>query len=165
MKTKGSSESEQLIVFIADHIDISACHPKYSFRMLDIRDLNQTTFHYQHVAGYYSPTLRTLWNEIGILFVIDVQGRAGKFDWLKTSLSFGAFVGLFAATSWICDIIISTFLLKDFDEQKYDVRCTTRYINAAGSGDYVRPGGHQDIEEGKGSNHVEGTAIPLRRNI
>ena len=61
---------------------------------------------------------RTLYKVYGIRFVINIMGRAGKFNLVQLLLTFGACLGLLGTASLIADCLMLTFCIKKNDEKK-----------------------------------------------
>ena len=69
---------------------MSHCRPEYSFRRLDNpKSKIAPGWNFRH-ADYFSNNNRTLFKSYGILFVVDVQGQAGKFNLIPFFLNVGA---------------------------------------------------------------------------
>ena len=89
-----------------DYDFMKYCRPEYSFRRLDNpRAKIAPGWNFRH-SDYYSDNLRTLYKAYGILFVIEVEGKAGKFNAIPTFLSLGAGFALLGLATVICDIIV-----------------------------------------------------------
>lgn len=98
------------------------CVPSYSFRRLDdhaplIAPGWNFRFSYNHEFGR-----RTTLKAYGIKFVLETQGRAGKFDLIPTFLNIGAGLGLMALASIISDLVVSGLAnsRNQYKENKYE---------------------------------------------
>ena len=95
-----------------DYDFLSHCRPVYSFRRLDRPDAKIAPgWNFRH-SHYFSNDERTLYKAYGILFVMDVQGRAGKFSFIPLCLNLGAGLALLSVATIICDFIV-LYLMKD----------------------------------------------------
>ena len=104
-----------------DHDFMKYCKPVYRFRRLDRADAKIAPgWNFRH-SQYFSEDKRTLYKVYGILFVLDVQGRAGKFSFIPFFITFGAGLALLGVATIICDIII-LYCMRDkvlYREKKY----------------------------------------------
>ena len=100
---------------------MSHCRPEYSFRRLDNpKSKIAPGWNFRH-ADYFSNNNRTLFKSYGILFVVDVQGQAGKFNLIPFFLNVGAGLALLGIATVICDIIVLYFMRESdfYYEKKY----------------------------------------------
>ena len=104
-----------------DHDFKKHCRPEYSFRRLDVPDAKIAPgYNFRH-SEYYGDHSRTLFKSYGILFVVDVQGRAGKFSFIPFFINLGAGLALLSLATVVCDIIVLYFLKdrKIYRDKKY----------------------------------------------
>jgi P2X purinoceptor 4 len=97
------------------------CRPDYRFRRLDNPHAKIAPgWNFRH-SDYYGNNARTLYKSYGILFVVDVQGSAGKFNFIPFFLNVGAGLALLGIATVICDIIV-LYCMKESDvyrDKKY----------------------------------------------
>ena len=110
------------------------------------------------------PPRRTLYKAYGLLFVVDVQGRAGKFSLIPLCLNLGAGLALLSIATVICDIIVLHCMR---DRRVYRDK---KYLLVTGSDAFQvrRRGGYEglaagdeedcssDTGEAAGDSHVRG---------
>ncbi|KAI8739252.1 P2X purinoceptor 4 [Biomphalaria glabrata] len=96
---------------------VDECLPEYSFKRLDSSDYNVSNGFNFRYADYYAlkdnDTLRqyrNLYKATGIMFVITVQGKAGKFNVIPLILNFSSGLALLTITVIICDVLVLYFL-------------------------------------------------------
>ncbi len=97
------------------------CRPKYHFRRLDNPSAKIAPGWNFRYSNYFGNDIRTLYKAYGILFVVTVQGKAGKFNFIPFLLNLGAGMALLGITTLICDIIV-LYCMKDkvlYREKKY----------------------------------------------
>ena len=100
---------------------MSHCRPEYSFRRLDNPKAKIAPgWNFRH-ANYFSNNNRTLFKSYGVLFVVDVQGQAGKFNLIPFFLNVGAGLALLGIATVICDIIVLYFMRESdlYYDKKY----------------------------------------------
>lgn len=110
-----------------DHDFMSQCVPIYKFRRLDSADAKIAPGYNFRFAEYYKTGKRTLFKAYGILFVLDVQGRAGKFSFIPFFINLGAGLALLGIATIICDIIV-LYAMRD-----RKVYWDKKYLNVKGS--------------------------------
>ena len=96
------------------------CLPKYTFRLLDPTGWN---FRF---ANYHEENRRTLIKAYGIKFLINVSGKAGKFDLKNTVILLVTGLGLLGLANILCDFVLLHFsnrFRKDIMEKKYEAIC------------------------------------------
>ncbi|XP_013091481.2 P2X purinoceptor 4-like isoform X1 [Biomphalaria glabrata] len=107
---------------------VDDCLPEYSFKRLDRGDYSISRGFNFRYADYYAvkendtfKQYRNLYKATGIIFVINVQGKAGKFSIIPLLLNFGSGLALLALTTVICDLIVLYVLKakKYYREHKY----------------------------------------------
>ncbi|TRY75115.1 hypothetical protein TCAL_08494 [Tigriopus californicus] len=104
-----------------DHDFMSRCVPIYKFRRLDSADAKIAPGYNFRFAEYYKTGKRTLFKAYGILFVLDVQGRAGKFSFIPFFINLGAGLALLSIATIICDIFV-LYVMRDrqiYRDKKY----------------------------------------------
>ena len=92
------------------------CLPEYNFRVLDATGWN---FRFAH---YHEENRRTLIKAYGIKFLINVSGKAGKFDLKNTVILLVTGLGLLGLANVLCDFVLlncSNRFGKDLAEKKY----------------------------------------------
>ena len=93
------------------------CLPRYDFRFLDGTGWN---FRF---AKYHEENRRTLIKAYGIKFVVNVSGRAGKFDLKNTVILLVTGLGLMGLANILCDFALlhcNQHLRKEIKEKKYE---------------------------------------------
>ena len=118
---QSDSGHNSTVLFIADHDFMSHCRPEYRFQRLDNPAAKIAPgWNFRH-ADYFSNNNRTLFKSYGILFVVDVQGQAGKFNLIPFFLNVGAGLALLGITTVLCDIIVLYFMREGnfYYEKKY----------------------------------------------
>ena len=93
------------------------CLPKYNFRVLD-----ETGWNFRF-ANYHEENRRTLTKAYGIKFLINVGGKAGKFDLKNTAILLVTGLGLLGLANILCDFVLlhcSNRFGKDLMEKKYE---------------------------------------------
>eukprot|EP00062_Callorhinchus_milii_P026601 gi/632988906/ref/XP_007883362.1/ PREDICTED: P2X purinoceptor 1 [Callorhinchus milii] len=98
------------------------CLPTYTFHNLH-GDLDQisTGFNFRYARYYREDGIekRDLYKVFGIRFDIMVQGKAGKFNLLQTTVAIGSGIGVFGLATVVCDLVLLNFLPKrDYYKQK-----------------------------------------------
>ena len=92
-----------------DHT-LESCKPKYEFDRLDNRNLNASKgYNYRYAHNYFDEYVterRQLIKAFGILFIINVEAKAGKFNVVPTLLNLGSGLALLSVTTILCDLII-----------------------------------------------------------
>ncbi|XP_064612212.1 P2X purinoceptor 4-like isoform X2 [Liolophura sinensis] len=100
------------------------CVPEYEFRRLDSSDYTISKGYNFRYANYYmedSESKRTLYKAYGILFIVNVMGRAGKFNVVPLLMNVGSGLALLSVATIICDIVV-LYVLKArtlYKEKKY----------------------------------------------
>ena len=93
------------------------CLPKYRFRLLDSTGWN---FRF---ANYHEENRRTLIKAYGIKFLINVNGKAGKFDLKNTVILIVTGLGLLGLANVLCDFVLlnwSNPFQKEIVKKKYE---------------------------------------------
>ena len=93
------------------------CLPKYDFRLLDSTGWNF------RIANYHEENRRTLIKAYGIKFLLNVSGKAGKFDLKNTVILIVTGLGLLGLANVLCDFVLlhgSHRYSKDIMEKKYE---------------------------------------------
>jgi len=97
------------------------CRPQYKFRRLDNpKSKIAPGWNFRHSQYFYNGN-RTLYKTYGILFVLDVQGRAGKLSFIPFAVNLGAGLALLSIATVVCDVIV-LYCMKDrrvYREKKY----------------------------------------------
>ncbi|KAL3856151.1 hypothetical protein ACJMK2_010939, partial [Sinanodonta woodiana] len=101
------------------------CNPAYTFRRLDTKDDIVSPGYNFRYAHFYKDAVgtesRTLYKAYGIRFIITVQGRAGKFNFVPLMLNVGSGLALLSIATILCDIVV-LYILKArsiYREKKY----------------------------------------------
>ncbi|XP_059179559.1 P2X purinoceptor 4-like isoform X4 [Physella acuta] len=107
---------------------IDKCLPQYTFRRLDRGDYSIAKgFNFRYADKYAfkeNDTIiqyRNLYKATGIIFVVTVQGKAGKFSVVPLILNLGSGMALLVVSTIICDFIVLYVLKarKFYREKKY----------------------------------------------
>ena len=134
-----------------DYDFMQNCRPKYKFRRLDNPNSKIApgwNFRHSQVSGrglidaknsgvflgmpciyfpvifffqYFYNGARTLYKSYGLLFQLEVQGRAGKFSFIPFAINLGAGLALLSIATVVCDVIV-LYCMKDrvvYREKKY----------------------------------------------
>ncbi|XP_075034422.1 P2X purinoceptor 7 isoform X2 [Mixophyes fleayi] len=111
------------------------CRPKYSFRRLDDKVVDERLFpglNFRFARYYKSQDqseLRTLIKAYGIRFDIQVYGTGGQFSWFELVIFIGSYLSYFGLATILIDLLISQYYKscchsksgqRYYDEQKYD---------------------------------------------
>ncbi|XP_055963193.1 P2X purinoceptor 7 [Sorex fumeus] len=106
---------------------LHSCRPKYSFRRLDDKTANESSFpgYNFRYAKYYKENnieKRTLIKVFGIRFDILVFGTGGKFNIINLLVNIGSTLSYFGLATLIIDFLINTYSSKCCRSQVYS-RC------------------------------------------
>uniref|UniRef100_A0A669PBR6 Purinergic receptor P2X 6 n=1 Tax=Phasianus colchicus TaxID=9054 RepID=A0A669PBR6_PHACC len=86
------------------------CQPRYSFILLDRRDVWLSPVCLCRTASYYWDSQRQHYRSLlklyGIRFDISVHGQAGKFGIIPAAVSFGTGIALFGTATMVCDLVL-----------------------------------------------------------
>uniref|UniRef100_A0A8C4WUR8 P2X purinoceptor n=1 Tax=Eptatretus burgeri TaxID=7764 RepID=A0A8C4WUR8_EPTBU len=93
------------------------CHPKYSFKRLDIQGKGYNFRFARHHTAPNGTDIRVLIKAYAIRFDIIVSGMAGKFDIIPTVINTAAALTSFGLVSLICD-----WLLLNFSRERNAIR-------------------------------------------
>ena len=85
-----------------------------------------------------------MYKSYGILFLLDVQGRGGKFSFIPFAINLGAGLALLGVATIICDVIV-LYLLRD-----RKVYRQKKYLLVRGSDAYNVMGSTEDTEDEDG---------------
>ncbi|XP_055511737.1 P2X purinoceptor 4a isoform X1 [Leucoraja erinacea] len=104
----------------------SECFPVYKFRRLDKSTTEALSPGYNFRFAKYNinekgKQTRTLYKAYGIRFIIDVFGKAGKFNIIPTLINVGSGLALLGMATIVCDIIALNILKKKrhYEEMKF----------------------------------------------
>ncbi|XP_078277765.1 P2X purinoceptor 4a isoform X2 [Rhinoraja longicauda] len=104
----------------------SECVPVYNFRRLDKSPNKAVSPGYNFRFAKYNTNengtvSRTLFKAYGIRFIIDVFGKAGKFNIIPTMINIGSGLALLGMATIACDIIALNILKKKhyYEGKKY----------------------------------------------
>ncbi|KAK6184442.1 hypothetical protein SNE40_006913 [Patella caerulea] len=112
---------------------VEDCVPEYQFRRLDSNDYKLAKgFNFRYAEPYLEDGVkkRTLIKAYGIRFIVTVEGKAGKFNFVPLFLNIGSGLALLSIATIVCDIVVLYFLKarKFFKEKKYlDVKGADAY--------------------------------------
>ena len=102
---------------------VEKCIPHYSFSRLDSPDAKVAPgFNFRYSNNWMDENgteRRTFYKAYGVLFVVQVQGRGGKFDPIPLATNLGSGIALLAIASVVCDVFLLYFLkMKEFYRKK-----------------------------------------------
>ncbi|XP_055957799.1 P2X purinoceptor 4 isoform X2 [Patella vulgata] len=125
----------QILIQWNCNLDLSVedCVPEYQFRRLDSNDYTLAKgFNFRYAEPYFEDGVkkRTLIKAYGIRFIVTVEGKAGKFNFVPLFLNIGSGLALLSIATIVCDIVVLYFLKarKFFKEKKYlDVKGADAY--------------------------------------
>ncbi|XP_063820491.1 P2X purinoceptor 7 [Pseudophryne corroboree] len=121
-----------------DHWVHHGCRPKYSFRRLDDKVVDERLYPGLNFrfARYYKNQnqneLRTLIKAYGIRFDIQVYGTGGQFSWFELVIFIGSYLSYFGLATVLIDFLISQYYpsccnsksgQSYYDKQKYEEIC------------------------------------------
>ncbi|KAG8201730.1 hypothetical protein JTE90_012791 [Oedothorax gibbosus] len=89
----------------------SNCYPTYSFRRLDENSQISPGLNFRY-AHYYGDSERTLYKAYGLKFIVNAQGRGGKFSIVPLMLNIGSGLGLLAVATIFCDVVVLYIMKK-----------------------------------------------------
>lgn len=103
------------------------CDPEWNFNRIDGQDPDasfSSGFNYRTVTYDTTEGSRSLAKLYGIRFVFVIEGTAGKFSFVATSVTFGAGLAYLSIAAIFADVIMLRFLgktSKDIKEKKEDL--------------------------------------------
>nr|AFV69113.1 P2X receptor [Lymnaea stagnalis] len=153
----------QIIIDWTCNLDQSVdnCLPEYSFRRLDRGDyVISRGFNFRYADKFAVKEnntfvqYRNLYKATGIVFVVTVQGKAGKFSFFPLVINIGSGLAMLALATIACDIIV-LYLLKarNFYRDK-------KYLDVQGQDAF------RILEEESPQDRMEGSSSSIKkRNV
>lgn len=103
-----------------------SCKPLYQFDRLDNKNRNTSKgYNYRYTHNYFDHDnieRRQLIKAFGILFIVNVEAKAGKFNVVPTFLNLGSGLALLSISTMLCDLVI-LYIHKNrklFNSHKYE---------------------------------------------
>lgn len=93
------------------------CKPHYAFKRLDVIPYENNPFdpgsHFTTARHFFQPNGSQLYRIrtkiYNLHIIVSVTGEVGKFDLFHTTTNIGSFLGVFAAGTIVCDLLVAFF--------------------------------------------------------